>query len=95
MAYMIRLFPMILALIAMYTCYRSYHLPRAIERRMHDKIPAMLAGALAGLMLISQLAWVFVIGIIDESGSMLFLTLLFSIYDSLVMLFLIFISSRR
>ena len=95
MAYMIRLFPTILALIAMYTCYRSYHLPRAIERRTQDKLPAIMGGVLATMMLLAQLAWVFTIGIIDESGKMLFLTLVFSVYDSLMMLFLIYVSSRR
>lgn len=95
MAYMMRLFPIILALIAMYTCYRSYHLPRTIERRSHDRLPAMMGGVLATLMLLAQLAWAFTIGIIDESGKMLVLTLIFSVYDSLMMLFLIFVSSRR
>ena len=95
MAYMIRLFPMILALLAMYTCYRSYHLPRMIERRVRDHAPAIMGGFLAFFMLVSQIAWVAIIGIVDEGGKLLFLNLLFSMYDSAVMLFLIFVSTRR
>jgi hypothetical protein len=92
---MIRLFPMILALIAMYTCYRSYHLPRTVERRLSDHLPAVLGGMLATFQFISQLAWLAVIGIANETGGLLFLNILFSAYDSAVMIFLIFVSTRR